>query len=111
MATDIQLSVDLSEDRGGYMITSVITVLVLAVVSTALRLVARQFQKQKYNISDYTIIVALICGICGGSIVFTGVYAIKPFNQNSLSISNTVRTWKTYAGCETIRLGSVSQGE
>ena len=66
MATQTQPSVNLKDDRGGYILASVSTVLVLAIVSTVLRLAARRIQKIEYRASDYMIIVALVfaLGFC-----------------------------------------------
>ena len=83
MAAQTQPSVDLSDDRRGYIQASVITVLVLAIISTALRLVARRIQKIKYGASDYVVVVALVCGICEGATILAGLFLPEPFTGNA----------------------------
>ena len=76
MATQTQPSVDLGEDLGGQIRASVITVLVLAIISTGLRLVARRIQKVNYGASDYVIIVAVVWGICEGATTLAGLFLL-----------------------------------
>ncbi|CAD6578606.1 MAG: hypothetical protein ASARMPRED_008778 [Alectoria sarmentosa] len=83
MATQTQPSVDLSENRGGHILASVTTVLVLAIISTGLRLIARRIKKTKYNASDYAVVVALVCGICDGAISFTGLFLSETFSGDA----------------------------
>ena len=83
MATQTQPGVDLSQDRGGYIIASVTTVLVLAIISTGLRLVARRIQKIEYTASDYIVVIALVCGICEGAIIFTGLCLTRTFSGDA----------------------------
>ena len=114
MATQTQPSVDLSEDRSAYIIASVTTVLVLAIISTGLRLVARRIQKIKYGASDYVVVVALLWGICIGATILTGRFRSEPFllfgrglplSRNSLWIRTTC------ANCEHTRPRDIPQGE
>ena len=58
---------------------SVTTVLVLAIISTGLRLVARRIQKIQYGASDYVVVIALVWGICEGATILRCLLRSDPF--------------------------------
>ena len=77
---------NVGDDRRRSILAPATAFLILSILATVLRLVARRIQKIRYNASDYTILIALACAICKGIIV---VACLSIFDISQTLLTNT----------------------